>query len=111
MGLVSTGLGEMNGYFLLQRHRVPSEVAVATGVFAVAMTTLIAAPDHLMHFVQIGGQALTTVLSLAIFTVPDVIIGGEIGSPVAARIWPRVLEINLEILFILVAGLTLGQVR
>ena len=110
MGLVSTGLGEMNGYFLLQRCRVPSKVAVATSVFVVATTALIAASGHLMHFVQIGGPALTTVLSLAVFTVPGVIIGGQIGSLVAARIPQRVLEISLGMLFVLVAGLTLGQV-
>ncbi len=28
VGLISTGLGELNGYFLLQRCRVPSPVAV-----------------------------------------------------------------------------------
>jgi uncharacterized membrane protein YfcA len=71
---------------------------------------LIAASGHLMHFVQIGGPALTTVLSLAVFTVPGVIIGGQIGSLVAARIPQRVLEISLGMLFVLVAGLTLGQV-
>ncbi|HZD57384.1 MAG TPA: hypothetical protein VE136_11705, partial [Anaerolineales bacterium] len=44
------------------------------------------------------------------FTVPGVIIGGQIGSLVAARIPQRVLEISLGMLFVLVAGLTLGQV-
>ena len=38
VGLISTGLGEMNGYFLLQRCRVPSKISVATSVFVVAVT-------------------------------------------------------------------------
>ncbi|MBN1666064.1 MAG: sulfite exporter TauE/SafE family protein [Anaerolineales bacterium] len=110
MGLVSTGLGEMNGYFLLQRCRVPSKVAVATSVFVVAITALIAASGHLLGLVQSGGDTLTTVLSLCLFTIPGVIIGGQLGSLVAASIPQRMLETGLGFLFILVAMLTLGQV-
>jgi len=70
MGMVSTGLGEMNGYFLLQRCRVPSKVSVATSVFVVAVTALIASAGHLLGFVRAGGDALPTVLNICIFTVP-----------------------------------------
>lgn len=110
MGLVSTGLGEMNGYFLLQRCRVPSKVAVATSVFVVAITALIAATGHLAGFLQNGGEALETVLNLCQFTVPGVIIGGQLGSYAASKIPQRTLETGLGILFILVALLTLSQV-
>ena len=40
VGLISTGLGELNGYFLLQRCRVPSKVSVATSVFVVALKSI-----------------------------------------------------------------------
>ncbi len=110
MGMVSTGLGEMNGYFLLQRCRVPSKVSVATSVFVVAVTALIASAGHLLRFATAGGDALPTVLSICIFTVPGVIIGGQFGSRVASAIPQRTLEISLALLFILVAVLTLGQV-
>jgi uncharacterized membrane protein YfcA len=110
MGLVSTGLGEMNGYFLLQRCRVPSKVSVATSVFVVSITALIATSGHLLGFVQNGSETLLTVLSLALFTVPGVILGGQIGPLVAARISQPILEISLGFLFIFVAALTLGQV-
>jgi len=46
VGLISTGLGELNGYFLLQRCRVPSRVSVATSVFVVALTALTASVGH-----------------------------------------------------------------
>lgn len=110
MGLVSTGLGEMNGYYLLQRCRVPSKVAVATSVFVVAITALIAASGHLLGFVQSGGETLKTVVNLCLFTVPGVIIGGQLGSLVSAQIPQRTLEISLGFLFVFVAVLTLGQV-
>jgi len=110
IGLISTGLGEMNSYFLLQRCRVPSRVSVATSVLVVAVTALVAAGGHLFQFVQSGSETLQTVSNLVIFTVPGVIIGGQMGSLVSSRISQKVLERSMGILFILVAALTLGEV-
>ena len=110
IGMISTGLGELNGYFLLQRCRVPSAVAVATSVFVVAITALVASTGHFIKFVQTGGETLNTVLSLVIFTVPGVIIGGQLGPLVASRISQQTLERGLAILFIIVAVLMLGGV-
>lgn len=110
VGMISTGLGELNGYLLLQRCRVPSRVSVATSVFVVAITALTASAGHLAQFVQSGGSALNTVLNLVVFTVPGVILGGQLGSRVASHVPQRVLERGLGVLFILVAVLTLGEV-
>jgi len=110
VGMISTGLGELNSYFLLQRCRVPSKVSVATSVFVVALTALIASTGHFVQFVQTGGDTLSTVLSLVIFTVPGVVLGGQLGSRVASHVPQRTLERGLGVLFILVAALTLGEV-
>lgn len=110
MGLVATGLGEMNGYFLLQRCRVPGKVAVATSVFVVAVTALLASTGHFIRFAQNGGEVLDTVLSLIIFTVPGVIIGGQLGSGLASRVSQHTLERGLGVLFLVVGSLTLGTV-
>lgn len=110
VGLISTGLGELNGFFLMQRCRVPSQVSIATSVFVVAVTALFASIGHLVRFAQTGSKALTTVFSLIIFTVPGVILGGQLGSRVSSRIPQRGLERGLAILFVLVAALTVGEV-
>jgi hypothetical protein len=110
MGMVSTGLGEMNGFYLLRRCRVPASVAVATSVFVVAITALVASTGHLIKFIQAGGDSINVVMSLVIFTVPGVLIGGQIGPIIASRIPQRLLEHGLGILFILVALLMLGDV-
>lgn len=110
VGLISTGLGELNGYFLLQRCRVPSKVSVATSVFVVALTVLFASAGHFVRFAQTGGEVLTTVLSLVVFTVPGVILGAQLGSRVASHIPQKMLERGLGVLFVLVATLTLGEV-
>ncbi len=110
VGMISTGLGEMNGYFLLQRCRVPSRVSVATSVFVVAVTALIASLGHFYQFAEMGGDVLNTVLSIVIFTVPGVIIGGQLGSALTSHISQHTMERTLGVLFILVAALTLGEV-
>ena len=110
VGLISTGLGELNGYFLMQRCRVPSRVAVATSVFVVALTALSASIGHFTHFVHAGSETLHLVFSLVVFTAPGVIIGGQLGPMAASRISQHHLERGLGVLFILVAVLTLGEV-
>lgn len=47
-GMILTSLRELNGYFLLQRYRVPSKVAVATSVFVVM--ALVATTGHAVQF-------------------------------------------------------------
>jgi len=110
LGMVSTGLGEMNGYFLIQRCRVPSKVAVATSVFIVAITALTASIGHVVQFAQAGGDTLATVLSLVIFTAPGVLIGAQLGSIVANRLSQKLLERSMGILFILVGAIVLGEI-
>ena len=109
VGLISTGLGELNGYFLLQRCKVPSKVSVATSVFVVAFTSLSAAIGHLVQFIQEGGDALETVFSIVIFTVPGVLLGAQLGAAVASRISQHVLERTLGLLFVLIAVVTLRE--
>jgi len=110
MGMVSTGLGELNGYFLLRRCRVPSRVAVGTGVVVVAVTALSAATVHMWRFVETGGDELHTVLSLATFTIPGVIVGGQLGPIIATRLSQHALEKALGVLFLLVGALMLWRV-
>ena len=108
IGMISTGLGELNGYFLLQRCRVPSPVSVGTSVLVVAVTALAASASHFYKFAQAGGETLQIVLNLVIFTVPGVIIGGQIGSLLSGKIPQKIFEKSLGILFVLVALLMLG---
>lgn len=110
VGMISTGLGELNGYFLLQRCRVPSSVSVATSVFVVAVTALTAAGGHLFQFVRTGGDVMDTVFSIVIFTVPGVIIGAQLGSVVSGHITEHTMELGLGVLFAIVALVTIGEV-
>jgi len=110
MGFISTGLGEMNGYFLLQKCKVPSKVSVATSVFVVAISALTAATIHFYQFIQAGGDVLNTVLNVVIFTIPGVLVGGQIGASISGRISQELLERSLAVLFIIIALFFIGQV-
>ncbi|MBI5291394.1 MAG: sulfite exporter TauE/SafE family protein [Chloroflexi bacterium] len=107
MGLIGSGQGELNGYFLLRRCRVPSKVAVATGALVVAATALAASLGYFITFVRTGGDVLAQVLSLVIYTVPGVILGGQFGPALAARLDAHKTERMLAILFLLIGVVTL----
>jgi hypothetical protein len=109
VGMVSSGLGELNGYFLLQRCRVPSSVSVATSVFVVAITALIASTGHVYQVAQGGLTGLTTMGNLLLFTVPGVVIGAQLGPELAKRVSDRAMEIGLGVLFTITAGLLLFE--
>jgi len=109
VGMVSSGLGELNGYFLLQRCRVPSSVAVATSVFVVAITALIASGGHVYQVAHDGLTGLATMGNLLLFTVPGVVLGAQLGPEVARRVPDRVMEIGLGVLFTITAGLLLVE--
>lgn len=107
VGMISTGLGELNTYALVERCRIPSRITVATGVVVVAVTALAASVTHLIEFASSGAEALPTVLQLVVFTVPGVIIGGQLGPQVSKRVPEVPLIRSLGWLFVIVAGLTL----
>lgn len=109
VGLISTGLGELNSYSLVMRCRIPSRVVVATSVVVVAVTALAASVTHLFDFIADSGGALDTVLSIVIFTVPGVVIGGQLGPRLSQRIKGPTLITFLGWLFAIVGVITLGE--
>ncbi len=110
IGMISTGLGELNGYFLLQRCRVPSRVSVATTVFVVAITALCASAGHFVRIFRLGGEPFSTVLNIIVWTIPGVVIGGQLGAAIANKISQRTLELSLAFLFFCVALFTIGEI-
>jgi len=109
LGMVSSGLGELNGYFLLQRCRVPSSVSVATSVFVVAISALVASIGHVFQVAQGGLTGLTTMGNLLLFTVPGVVVGAQLGPELARRVSDRAMEIALGIVFTITASLLLFE--
>jgi hypothetical protein len=110
VGLISTGLGELNNYALVIRCRIPTLVTVATSAAVVAVTALAASVTHLVGFVQEGADTMEIVLSIVIFTVPGVIIGGQLAPKLSQRVEGEDLIRFLGWLFLVVGLLTLAEV-
>lgn len=106
VGLISTGLGEANSYTLVKRCRIPPRVAVAVSVTTVAITASAAAAIHAIEFATNPAADFALIGSLLVFTVPGVVIGGQLGPFVLGRLNERTLIRSLGWLFLAVAALT-----
>lgn len=109
VGLISTGLGELNSYALVKRCRIPTRVTVATSVVVVAATALAASVTHLADLAAGSSEDLETVRNLVIFTIPGVIIGGQLGPQVVRRVDGDALIRALGWLFVVVGTITLVE--
>lgn len=107
IGMISVGLAELMEYHLVAKCRVPSPVAVATSIFVVVITVLVASSGHIIGFFASGKDVLNQVLNVVLFTVPGVIIGGQIGPKVQARIDPDIMKISISFVFMAVGMLML----
>lgn len=109
VGLISTGLGELNSYSLVMRCRIPSRVAIATSVVVVAVTALAASVTHLVGFVNDSGDSMATVLSIVIFTVPGVVVGGQFAPLLSRWVQGAKLIIFLGWLFAAIGIITVAE--
>ena len=107
LGMISVGLAELQEYHLVAKCKVPTRVAVATSIFVVVITVLIASIGHFYEFVQEGGEVFNQVVNLIIFTIPGVIIGGQIGPRLQKIIPADTMKVSISILFVLVGAFML----
>ena len=103
LGMISVGLAELQEYHLVAKCRVPSSVAVATSIFVVISTVLVASAGHLYGFATSAESGvLRQVINVAVFTVPGVLIGGQIGPRLQAHLNPDVVKVGIAGLFVVV---------
>ncbi len=107
-GMISVGLAELQEYHLVAKCKVPTPVAVATSVFVVVITALVASIGHLYEFVSSANtEAINSIVNISIFTIPGVIIGGQIGPALQKKLPEDIMKIGVSILFVLVGGIML----
>ncbi len=108
LGMISVGLAELQEYHLVARCKVPSPVAVGTSIFVVVITVLVASVGHVYGFVQEGKGVLDQAIQVAMFTVPGVLIGGQIGPRVQARVNPDKMKVLVSWIFMGVGAFMLS---
>ena len=108
LGMISIGLAELQMYHLIGRCRVPSAVAVATTIFVVVITLLVASSGYFFqYFSNAEQETVTQIFRIAAFTVPGVLIGGQLGPQLQIRIDPDVAKTSIAVLVLVVGALML----
>ena len=109
VGFISVGLGELIDYHLVTRCKIPTPIEVATAVFTVVLTVLIASAGHFYQFffhAPIG--VLSEITGVILFTIPGVLIGGQLGPRLQKVLPETYLRLGLSVLFMLIGLLMLG---
>lgn len=101
-GMVSVGIGEVIVPQLTKRG-VPVAIAAATSV-AVVIVTAVCASFTLIG--QLIGEAGVAAMpwNLVVYSIPGVIIGGQIGPRLQGRISHRTMELAIASLFVILGS-------
>ncbi len=97
-GLMSIGIGEVVMPQLVKSCKVPVPVAAATSVLVVIVTVASASFTHISTLISEGGFEAVP-WHLVMYTIPGVIIGGQIGSRLQGRVSSEKMEKIFGILF------------
>ena len=101
LGMISVGLAELQEYHLVARCKIPTPVAVATSIFVVVITVLVASAGHFYAFIfHSSPETLAQVLNVIIFSIPGVVIGGQIGPKLQKLIPADIMKVSIAILFV-----------
>ena len=79
VGLVSAGLGEINGYNFVKKLGMSPAMAAGTSVFVIAVTALTASLFNISYFTAADPEDLRTIGRIALFAIPGVIVGAQVG--------------------------------
>lgn len=108
VGMISVGLAELQEFQLVARCRVPAPVAIATSVFVVVITVLIASVGHFYEFfTHAKDQEINEVLNIVVFSIPGVVVGGQLGPRLQKVLPADKAKIGVAVLFVLVGGFML----
>jgi len=97
-GLLSVGIGEIVMPLLIKRYRFPVPVAAATSILVVIITVMSASFTHISTLIAEGGLSAVP-WNLVSYTIPAVIIGGQIGPRLQGRVSSQAMEKAIAVLF------------
>lgn len=86
VGLVSAGLGEINGYNFVKKLGMASAMAAGTSVFVIAITAITASIFNISYFSAASAEDIDTMGRIALFAIPGVIIGAQVGISLSQKI-------------------------
>ena len=100
-GLLSVGIGEVVMPLLIRRYRFPVPVAAATSILVVIVTVMSASFAHISSLIAEGGWNAVP-WNVVCYTIPAVIIGGQIGPRLQGVIPSKTMEKVIASLFLVI---------
>ena len=100
-GMVSVGIGEVVMPQLSKRNRIPVPVAAATSVLIVIVVVAAASFTQISSMITAGGWEAVP-WNLVCYTIPGVIIGGQIGPRLQGMVAHRTMEQTIGVLFAII---------
>lgn len=100
-GLLGVGIGEVVIPQLVKRNQVPIPVAAATSVFVVIVVVATASFTQISALITQGGFHAVP-WNVVIYTIPAVIIGGQIGPRLQGKVSQRSMEKCIGYLFLVI---------
>jgi uncharacterized protein len=101
-GIASVGIGESVMPQLVRRNRVPIPEAAATSVFVVIVIVAATFFTLISELIREGGASAVP-WHLGAYTIPGVIIGGQIGPMLQGKIPVRLMELGVATLFLAIS--------
>lgn len=83
-GMFSVGSSEINTFYLERKLKLKMHYAVATGIAVLPLAAIVAS----IFYAKVG----MILLEIAMFTIPGVLIGGQIGPHIASKVNENVLK-------------------
>ena len=108
-GMLSAGIGEVVMPQLVKRGGVPIPVAAGTSILIVIITVFCASFAHIAALIQGGGMSAVP-WNILCYSIPGVLIGGQIGSRLQGVIPQDVMEKAIPTVFALVGVGMMGAV-
>lgn len=100
-GMLSVGIGEVVMPQFVKKCGIPVPVAAGTSILVVIITVMSASFTHIFTLISEGGVNAVP-WHLVIYTVPGVIIGGQIGPALQGVISTHIMERIIGVLFIII---------
>lgn len=107
-GLLGVGIGEVVMPQLVKRNHVPIPVAAATSVFVVIVVVAAASFTQISALVAEGGLEAVP-WNAVVYTIPAVIIGGQIGPFLQGKVSQQILVKSIAYLFAVI-GIAMGWI-
>jgi len=108
LGMISSGLGEINEYLFLKKFKMSSNFASGTSVFLIAIAAISGVLTHLFYIFYSGeSRVLLEILPILLFSIPGVLIGAQLGVASTAHLKTNKLELYIGLLFLIIVSITI----